>query len=218
MTGIEATEHPKDEPLLAYAAGELPSAEAKAVAGHLADCPACAATVARYRMARDAVVATAGEQPSPAVLDRAKALFATHRMPATRAAPDDSIGNIVESLRRVVAGLAFDGRMAGAFAGFRSDAAGEAYQLAYESELAAVDLEIEATPGDRWRIMGQISPTVATIPATVALTIPGGGEGPEAEADAHGFFSLQTAAGRYELEIRLPDLGAVVVVPDLVLG
>jgi hypothetical protein len=213
--GKGATHPIGDEVLLAFAAGDAGSLgqAAAAVAAHVAVCPNCAATVRRYRLAEATVRADARCGPSPAALARAKAAFAP-APPAPVAAP-------VGALRRIVARLTFDGRADGfGMAGVRGghELGRDSFQVAYESEVGEVDLQVE--PEDEavgtWRLLGQLS-TEEERRARVALA-PAGGEAAvaETEADPDGMFDLVAASGRYDLLVRLPE--TELVLPDLNLG
>jgi hypothetical protein len=213
--GQGATHPIGDEVLLAFAAGVAgPLGQAAAaVAAHVAGCPDCAATVRRYRLVEATVRADAASGPSPAALARAKAAFAP-APPAPVAAP-------VGALRRVVARLTFDARVdTYGMVGVRAarELGRDSFQVAYESEVGEVDLQIE--PEDdaagTWRLLGQLS-TEGEGQAQVALA-PAGGEGAvaEADADADGMFDLVAASGRYDVLVRLPE--AELVLPGLDLG
>ena len=204
------------EQLIAYAGDELEPAAAAAAATHVAGCPECAATVARYRLVRTTLLEDDSPTPPPATLARAKAIFAQQR----RADPVD----LLAPLRRVLARISFDSRggfgdaFGPAFAGVRGAASG--YQLAYESEAGEVDLQVEppAGPGStEWRVLGQVAVDEAVPGIRVAL-VPSGTEAAavEAEADEYGVFGMDAPVGRYDLTIRLPTVA--LVVPDLEVG
>ena len=196
--------HPvRYEKVIAYAAGELAEAEAGEVAAHLAGCPACAATVARYRAVQATVAADDSVAPPPALVDRVKARFPR---PQERTALGPRA-----ALRRVVATLTFDSRGTASLAGARG-AAGAGYQLAFASEGADVDLEV--TPlgngcDGRWQLFGQVAVDEANAepaPIRVAL-VASGSERPVAEtvADAGGIFAIEAAAGQYDLLVGLAN-------------
>jgi len=197
------------ERLLSFAAGDLHANEAGVVAAHVAGCPACGATVARYRQLQAVAQADVALAPSAAVLARAKGLFV-----APPQVPRPSLG---DALRRVIGRLTFDSRGAFALSGVRG--ALSEYQLAFESDDAAVDLQIAPPDDDTagWRLLGQVDFHDDEQPtAAVELTAVGGGDAVAAAVDAHGVFALRTPPGRYDLVVRHPALE--VVLPDLEIG
>ena len=192
------------ERLITYAAGEMTGAEAEAVAAHLATCAACTATVAHFGIVRTAVTPAAWEHPSSAAMDRAKGLFAQiGPRPAERSSP-------LVVLRRLVASVTFDSHAGLGIAGARG--LGDAYTLVYSSEVGEVDLQVEpvADPGIRgeWQIMGQVTPRDEPGPESVRVGLAVSGAEPAewVTADAHGYFALRTAPGRYDLLITLPPV------------
>ena len=205
------SDHPiDDEALLAFAGDEFDPAAAAVVAVHVAACPACAATIARYRLVRATLRADDSSVPPLPAVARAKGIFGRHR----RAAPLD----LVSPLRRIVARLTFDsqGGFAPAIAGFRG---GNARHLAFESDEAEVDLQVEppAESGAPWQILGQITADPGAPATRVALAPAGENRAVvEVELDEHGFFILTATPGRYDVSIRLPD--SMLVLPDLEVG
>lgn len=199
--------HPiDDEQLLAFANDELAPATATVVAAHLVGCAACTETVARFRLVRATVIEGERIAPPAATLDRAKALFRARR-PAT-AAP-------LAALRRVVAQLSFDSRTAfgPGLAGVRgAGAAGAGYQLAYTSDLADVDLQVDrVTNGDadRWQVLGQVAPTedVADASSVRVSLASAGSDVPlvETATDEVGMFVVEALAGRYDVLLQLTN-------------
>jgi Domain of unknown function (DUF5667) len=67
-------DHTAYQDLIAYAVGELNQEQADAVGKHTATCPECAATVARFRLARSLVTRAPFEAPANAALHRAYSL------------------------------------------------------------------------------------------------------------------------------------------------
>ena len=195
------------ERLIAYASGEAAAAEAGVVASHVAACPECAATVARFSIARAAVGADAWQPVPAAAMDRAKALFdrfGPHPAPAAeRPSP-------VAALRRLVASVTFDSAGGVGLAGARGS--GDTYTLVYSSEAAEVDLQVEPVAGPgaggEWQIMGQITPRDEQAAAGVRVGLAAPGEEPEAwvDADGHGYFALRAMPGRYDILIALPSV------------
>lgn len=212
------TPHPIPyERLIAHASGETTGAEADAVATHLATCPACAATVARYSVAREAASAPAWAPVPVAAMERAKDLFARF---GPRPAPTEERTSPLAALRRMVASITFDGAGGVGLAGARGT--GDAFTLAYSSEVAEVDLQVEPVAGPdgsgQWRIMGQITPRDDPDAAgvRVGLAVPGGEPEAWVASDAHGYFALQAAPGRYDIQIALPAV--LLSLPSLDVG
>ncbi|HYN87352.1 MAG TPA: DUF5667 domain-containing protein, partial [Ardenticatenaceae bacterium] len=75
------------EALIAYAAGELGPVEADSVAAHLAVCPECAATVARFRLVSEVLRTYDTHAPPPPTVARAKSLFRQHQPAPQRLSP-----------------------------------------------------------------------------------------------------------------------------------
>ncbi len=206
--------------LIRYAAGELDEPSAADVASHLTTCKECATTVAHYRDVQQVIREDRTVVPPIATLDRAKALFARFGPQPAPAPP-----GVVETLRRVVARLTFDSREGNALAGLRGAASG--YQVSYESDQADVDVRVEPVSGlsaGRWQLLGQIDvwnsgllgeTDVKSIPVTLASS---GADDPvvKVEADEHGFFTIRTEPGRFDLHVQLSrDL---LVLPNLEVG
>lgn len=195
------------ERLIAYAADELDEPEAAAVASHLATCAECAATLARFRTVRAVLRSDDSEAPPAATLVRARGLFAQRR-PAPEA----------NWLQRVLARLTFDSRAGPALVGARG--IGRGYQLAFESDVADVDLELEPgeePAGDRWRLLGQVAVHEDAPVAAVRLASPGTTTPVvQTTADEHGLFTLQAPLGRYDLLVSLPRV--LLVLPDIEIG
>ena len=212
------TRHPIPyERLIAHASGETTGAEADSVAAHVATCPACAATVARFSVARAAAGADAWVPVPAAAMERAKGLFARFG-PRPAAAPDAA--SPLAALRRLVASVTFDGAGGVGLAGARGT--GDAFTLAYSSEVAEVDLQVEPIAGQgtggEWRIMGQITPRDEPDAdgVRVGLAAPGGEPEAWVASDAHGYFALRTAPGRYDILIALPSV--LLSLPSLDVG
>lgn len=212
--------HSSYDNLIRYAAGELDELSAANVASHLTDCETCATTVARYRNAQQIIRHDRTAAPPTATLDRAKGLFARFGPQPAPAPP-----GIVETLRRVVARLTFDSREGYALAGLRGAASG--YQVSYESDEADVDVRVEPVSGlsaGGWQLLGQIDvwnsghgggTDVKSIPVTLATS---GADDPvvKVEADQHGFFTIRTEPGRFDLHVQLSQ--DLLVLPNLEVG
>ena len=204
------------ELLLAFAGGEIAGSEAETIAAHVATCPECAATVARYSAARAAVADEAWAPVPAAAMTQAKDLFARFGpSPAVAERPSPLAG-----LRRLVAAISFDSTAGAGLAGARG--AGEAYTLVYSSDVAEVELQVEPLSGSatrgEWQIMGQIAPRHESGPEVVrvGLAAPGGEPDVWINADEHGYFSFLTTPGRYDILIALP--AALLSLPALDVG
>ena len=204
------------ELLIAFAGGEIAGSEAETIAAHVATCPDCAATVARFSATQAAVADEAWASVPAAAMTRAKDLFARfgpRPAVAERTSP-------LAGLRRLVAAITFDSTAGAGLAGARG--AGQAYTLVYSSDVAEVELQVEPTPGSatrgEWQIMGQITPREETGPEVVRVGLAAPGGEPEAwvDADEHGYFSLLTTPGRYDILIALP--AALLSLPSLDVG
>jgi anti-sigma factor RsiW len=206
-------DHPiSDDDLLAYASGDPVQRDNRPLAAHLATCPACAATLARFTLVQTSVRTDATIVPSAAAISRVNALIAGRRQPA----PEQP--SIFATLKRVVASLTFDGRSTYALAGLRGST--DAYLMRYAHDEVEVDLEI-APPGEqeieRWQITGQVSAAEPTGSFDVAFAEAGRSQplvGLLSGDD--GVFFASLSQGRYDLLIRMPE--NVIVVPDLEVG
>ncbi|MCH8881281.1 MAG: hypothetical protein IID34_15550 [Planctomycetes bacterium] len=119
---------------------------------------------------------------------------------------------LLETAVRMIAELVYDSRPQVALAGVRG--AATAYQLAFESERADVDLEVEpdadAGSGLR-RISGQITLSRESDEVrSVAFVSPGTSEvASTIKPDEHGVFGVTVASGKYDLVITLSDTQVV---------
>ena len=121
------------EQLIAYAAGELDCEAAERVKRHLASSHEGSAIVRRFQMVAETLRRDDSQAPPADVLARVKALFADRRMATSP--------GLLATAVRMIAELVYDSRPQVALAGVRG--AATAYQLAFESERADVDLEVE---------------------------------------------------------------------------
>jgi anti-sigma factor RsiW len=196
-----------DNDLIRYAAGELDSQAEAAVSAYLADDGReHAASVARLRAAISTMRSDTSVEPSADAMDRYKAIFR----------PQPARGWL-ESARRVLADLVFDSRQQPALAGLRGGAT--AVQLAFECELAEIEMELEADADEgRWHVTGQATPFGDSgdeirigwaTPGAAAPTL-------EATADEHGAFSAILGAGEYDMFVQVGD--TVVLIPRLRVG
>jgi hypothetical protein len=196
--------------LIAYAAGELTEDEAGRIKVHLICSPEDTARVERMRATIQTLRTDDSVAPPGDALARDKAVFSP---PEAKSLP-----SWLELLERVVAKLVFDSRSQEALVGVRG--ADDGLQLAYESEVAEVDLEaLPSAAGrlDGWTIMGQISPHQPTAEVFVALVshsdqvLLG-----ETRPDPHGVFKLHVDTGVYDLAIRVSD--RVLVLQEITLN
>lgn len=202
-------DHPGDHELIAYADEVLDGADATRIAAHLGRCTACAGTVARLLMLREAVRADVAFAPSAAAISGAKALFAAPR-PAAR--------DMLEPLRRIVAQLVFDSgsALSPALAGFRG---GGDRHLTYETESIEVDIQVQPVEGagEDWTILGQVATENDEAPAVLELVIANDDAAvATATSDANGMFRFAGPAGWYDVIVRFPD--RIVVLPGVELG
>jgi anti-sigma factor RsiW len=193
------------EMLLAYVAGESSPAEEVEVRKMIATDPHALKLEARLRTIVTALRSDDSQAPPTPVVAEVQALFRSRRPPPAPGA--------LAAIQRVIAQLVFDSRATPAVAGLRGG--NRIYQLAFESDLAAVDLEIAPAPhADARRILGQISPSGGQRVRTIHLAPSAGGAATSsAHVDAHGGFTLDTSAGRFDVVIRF-DAGELVL-PNL---
>ncbi|TWT40458.1 hypothetical protein RAS1_41680 [Phycisphaerae bacterium RAS1] len=198
-----------DSMLIAYLLGELTEAEAAEARRAIAADPELTATVARWGAILDAGRSDRSVAPPPATMAAARELFARRSARATAS----TAAGWLERLRRVIADCTFDSRAQLATVGLRG--AADQYQLAYESELADVDLEVQRC-GEQSarRVMGQVTLRTGAAPAAVLLTEHGDPTVvTETTADEHGAFSLDIAAGCFDLLVAVGD--ECVVLPSI---
>lgn len=192
------------EQLIAYAAGELDCEAAERVKRHLASSHEGSAIVRRFQLVAETLRRDDSQAAPADVLARVKALFADRRMATSP--------GLLETAVRMIAELVYDSRPQVALAGVRG--AATAYQLAFESERADVDLEVEpdgdAGSGLR-RISGQITPSRESEEVrSVAFVSPGTSEiASTIKPDEHGVFGVTVASGKYDLVITLSDTQVV---------
>lgn len=192
------------EQLIAYAAGELDCEAAERVKRHLASSHEGSAIVRRFQLVAETLRRDDSQAGPADVLARVKALFADRRVATSP--------GLLETAVRMMAELVYDSRPQAALAGVRG--AATAYQLAFESERADVDLEVEpdgdAGSGLR-RISGQITPSRESDEVrSVAFVSPGTSEiASTIKPDEHGVFGVTVASGKYDLVITLSDTQVV---------
>lgn len=184
-------------------------------AAHLEHCSACAALAGGLRTLATSLAVAGRSLPSPAALERARALAATIAVqPAQN--PLQRVGNwlratLAVDTRRTVTG------------GVRGGTG--AYRLLYTTETTDVELHVAQQNGSR-RIEGEILPAesaaggsgdeIAAQPALVQLTRAGGNAVAhvvaEVETSADGRFRLDAVApGAYRLWIAFADAHDLVI-------
>jgi len=200
-----------DETLLAFAAGDLDTDAARAMARDLEHDPTAAATVARYRAAHRAAADAPIAEPSPTLLARLESIFA----PAARTAAE----RWWASAEAVIATLLFDSRQA-ALALRDRDVDGR-LRLSYEAGEVEIDLAADpvTTPASaerRWRVRGQVAGDEEESVALELVFTRAGDEAPVARvtSDERGAFVVELPGGTYDLHvagarvlITIPDIG-----------
>lgn len=229
------------EELLVYAAGRTGPEVSAAIEAHLSGCPDCAALVERART----IAGVLREEQSlmadpPADLARAaKDLFARIRPDLVAAAAPEGLESLrhaveavasIRGLRRILAELTFDSLTSAATIGLRS-AASKSRHLAYQSELADLDLQIVPPSRPlqrdaRWQLMGQVEfsdPPSGAVPlvflrsdASVLDDAPLATEASERIAtslDSRGYFTVELPAGTWAACMAIGE--AVLVFPGI---
>jgi hypothetical protein len=183
------------EALLAFASGELAPDDAASVEARLSTDPDATAVVQRFRTLLEIGRSDDSVAPPAHLVAQAKALF---QSPAADPAP-----GLADVVREIVARLTFDSRVG--LAGVR-DGASDATQCGYESELADLDLRIEAGR-DGLHITGQVTSEAVLEGLDVhrhgsvhpLCVVP---------LDERGFFELDLPSGTFDILVRT-DQGVV---------
>lgn len=188
--------------IIDYAAGRGSAEERAAVAARLADDPERAATARLLTRAFAVARSDDSVAPPESTLAAAKALFRERR---ARAAPPA----LLAGLRQMLAALVFDSRAAGALAGVRGS--GAVYQLAFESEVADVDLEVAAAGAEMRQLRGQVTAHDDATIQGIAVVAKGAPDVSTTVApDARGTFVVTVKPGRYDLYITIGETKLVV--------
>lgn len=197
------------EELIALAAGELDPAACADVERRVARDSEAATTLAILRSSVETLRGDGGLFPPLDMLERVQALFQSDN---TEARP-----SLLDALKQVIGELVYDSRPQLALAGVRGSAT--AYQVAFESEAADVDLEVEPAAGEQasgFRVRGQVSPHRDGPAEQVALAQPGTRSVlVSAAPDEHGVFEIETSGGRFDLLVRMPN--ELIVFADVVI-
>lgn len=195
------------EKLVAFALGELGTADTAEFEAHLARTPSDRGLFERVRGVLETLKTDDTAEPDRALVDRVKSRFG------------EIVGQptpgLLERVKEIIATLVFDSRVAPAIAGFRGAPSG--YQLAFSSDVADVDLQVVApeTRGEPiFTIRGQVSSPASGATSPAVLTRPGE-TAPVATGavDARGLFCIKTPPGTFDLRFALPD--ALLTVPSL---
>lgn len=197
------------EELVAYAAGELDPARSAEVAALLAGDVSARRVITRLEALLALARADDSTEPPQNVAEQARALF------RERAQPTPAGTDWLTALRRIAAELVFDSRPRAALAGLRGATAN--YQLAFESELADVDLEVRSGEGTAPRVVqGQVS-VRGELPVKALAFAPAGSLEPTAHSspDKHGMFKTELEPGKYDVFVSIQD--TVVVLSDVVI-
>jgi anti-sigma-K factor RskA len=201
------------ERLLAYAAGDLPADEARAIEAHLAGDPEAARTIATYRHAARQAATDDSTAPPAATVARSKRIART--LGETDRAPADWLTR----LQSIVADLVFDSRLEAA--AVRDEVASTRVQLGFEANEIEVELQADREGEDTarpWRVLGQIDADQEseTIRAEIAITTSGTTDVVETSTtDERGMFSASLPDGRYDVHVRLRGTSIVLRDVDL---
>jgi hypothetical protein len=182
-----------------------------------------ARVVATYRMIANELKRDDTVLPSPAAIERAHAIFAVQPCVQT------SRPGWLEAIDRLVARIVFDSRVQPAAVRFAGGPGNQQVTLSYECEGAEFDVQaqrIEALDqkggaSARLRIMGHVSGLAEGGPEITGLAVAACRCGEqreivvEAQADAHGTFSMELPADEYELLIGVPGQRHVMVLPRI---
>ncbi len=183
---------PSFDDILALATGEATSHDRDAIRRAVEADPDAAAAFTRLSRALATFEHDRRNAPPAQLRSALLEIF----QPAKVAARPDWL----ESLRTLIASLVFDSRQPAAVAGFRS-AAG-AVRMGYSAGSVSIDLHVEtAEHGDQRTLLGQIDG--ATGPFDIAIIDASGAAVASARTDEHGSFSLDIAAGVYDVAVRL---------------
>lgn len=184
------------EQLLAYAVGELSAGERPAVEILLDTDEQARAVVARYRRIARTVAEDDSQAPSPAQIDRVKAIFDRHP------APERPVW--LERLQDALATLIFDSRLERA--GVRVADTGNQIQLTYEHQGVEVDMlgrRDEET--GQWRLRGQVSDTTGAPMSMAIIRANDQSMYSIGQTDVGARFDIMIPQGQFDLCIGLPE-------------
>jgi anti-sigma factor RsiW len=200
-------DHVNAEQLVAYACGELDGEEAARVEAVMAASLAATALVVRLRDVVETMREMDVAAPPRATVRRVLAAFA-------RCGTRSGAGWLAR-VQWFVAELVFDSRAQPALAGYRGSLATR--QMAYDSPYGRIDLQIlprdRGAAGERCRVRGQVTLHEDAAFGAVTLCDDTGGAGVAAETipDRHGRFTMDVAAGAYDLLVELDQGDRVIL-------
>jgi anti-sigma factor RsiW len=201
---------PNAEVLAAHALGELAPDRAADVEAALAGSPTLRRRMDRVREALDLLRGTELAEPPVDLVRRAVALGAP-------SAGSNPVSAWLDRAADFVARLVFDSRTGGALAGFRGTGMAQPRHLTFECEIAEVDVEVLAAGDGRFRLRGQVAPTVPRGPVEVGLTGAGGRTAAiTVMTDAQGHFEVTITEGDWEMRVAMD--AKVVALPALTIG
>lgn len=177
-------------------------------AAHLATCDQCQQQVAQFRILYQELSIAQHSQPTPSTLSTYYQLFdQVQREPSI----------LAQGLAWLRAQLQWDSRQQPALQGVRG-ASSPTYRLLYSSDVADIDLLVEARNGSRW-IEGEIVPFEASalqLPALLQVSNLLNSESIyEVESDASGRFRIESLVpGTYTFAL-VPRQGANLQIEQL---
>ncbi len=192
-------DHVNAEQLVAYACGELEGEEAARVEAVMAASLAATALIVKLRDVVDTIRVMDVAAPPRSSVRRVLAAFARRGI--------RSGAGWVARVQWFVAELVFDSRAQPAIAGYRGSHSTR--QIAFDSPCGRIDIQILPRDGgaevEKWRLRGQVTLHEDAAFGAVTLCDDAGGVGVVAEAipDRHGRFTLDVAAGTYDLMVEL---------------
>lgn len=213
------------ETLAALASGELDPAAAATARDALRHDPAARAMVHRMERAIAAMRTDDSSEPSRDAVERTKAAVATALERGRRNVASEPTGTWWRSLTEAVARLVYDSRAQPALAvGYRGGV--ETRQMTFVASEGCDELELDlqiappassgatggSDPGERCRVLGQLSPTNDDAPrcgerAVVALHSETRDPVAHAETDRNGVFAFSLPPGRYDLVCGVDGAG-----------
>ncbi|MCB0062877.1 MAG: hypothetical protein KDE19_12215 [Caldilineaceae bacterium] len=204
--------HLTEEQLLAIAFDASTSSATER--DHLAQCPACQATVRVYQALDRELLVAKLSQLSAAAQERYQALFATARVNATSIA--DRFAQFADAVK---ASVMWNGHARLATGGVRN-ASTTSYRMLYGTELAEIELMIEPV-GHGFRIEGELLPLQspeAILPIWLELYQVAGSVRFSGESDSEGRFHIPPMEpGAYMLYL-LPPQGTPMLIDTLELA
>jgi hypothetical protein len=179
--------------LLAFACGEIDADFASRFAEHVRADVVLASRLERVRSVVACLRSHHQRLPSTASLLRAYRIAER-----AAAAPPGWLAGL--TIRK--AWLVYDSRAQPAW-GLRGPGENVSYQLAFEGDLADLDLELQRVAAGRWRLTGQVDARAGFSVDEVAIA-PAGADGPikRVVPNARGVFWLELDSAKYDLVAR----------------